>query len=71
MTRYYIADYTFGTMYEEWLTPLAFDDRYCMRPSNDVNQDSNVDLITLGVVTLDTMIVLASSVSMPLITGNR
>ena len=53
-TRYYIADYTFGTMYEEWLIPFTFDDAYCMRPSNDVDQDSKVDLNTLGVVTLDT-----------------
>ena len=28
-----------------------------MRPSNDVDRDSNVDLTTLGVVTLDTTIV--------------
>ena len=56
-TRYYIVDYTFGTMYVEWLIPLTFDHRYCMRPSNDVNRDSDVDLTTLGVVTLDTTIV--------------
>ena len=56
MTQYYIADYTFGTMYE-WLILFASDDNYCMRPSNDVDRDSKVDLATLGVVTLDTMIV--------------
>ena len=44
-------------MNEEWLIPLAFDDRYCMPPSNDVNRDTKVDLTTLGVVTLDTTIV--------------
>ena len=27
---------------------------YCMRPSNDLNQDNIVDLTTLGVVDLDT-----------------
>ena len=44
-------------MYEEWLIPVAFDITYCMRPSNDADRDSKVDLTTLGVVNLDTSIV--------------
>ena len=36
--------------------PPAFDDTYCMRPSNDTSADSPVDLDTLGVVDLDTSI---------------
>ena len=33
---------------------MAFDDRYCMKPSNYVSQDSKVDLSSPGFVTLDT-----------------
>ena len=56
-TLYYLAYYIFGTMYEEWLILLALYDRYCMRPLNEVNRESNVNLAMLGVVTLDTTIV--------------
>ena len=28
--QYYITDYAFGTMYAEWLLPMAVDHRYCM-----------------------------------------
>ena len=43
-------------MYEEHI-PVAIDDTYSMRPSNDANWDSHVDLNTLGVVNLDATIV--------------
>ena len=36
----------------------VFDDAFCMRPYNDINQDTRVDLTTLGVVDLDTYIML-------------
>ena len=50
-------DNTFGIMYWEWLISLAYDDRCCMLPSNDVCWDSKVDLTSPGVVTLDTTVV--------------
>ena len=34
----------------------ALDDSHCMRPSNDTNQDTVVNLTTLGVVDIDTSI---------------
>ena len=39
-TRYYIADYIFGTMYEEWFILFAFSNNYCMWCSNYVNRDA-------------------------------
>ena len=43
--------------YEGWLIPVAFDDTYCIQPSNDTHRDLKVDLATLRVVDLDTSIV--------------
>ena len=40
-----------------WYYVRGVANTYCMRPSNDVDRDSKVDLTTLGVVTLDTTIV--------------
>ena len=54
MTQNYLTSYTFSIMYAEWLVPMAFNDRYCILPSNDMSQNSKVDLTSSGVVTLDT-----------------
>ena len=54
---YYLTVYPFGIMYAEQLILMAFDDRYCMNHSNDVSWDSNVDLTSLGVVTLDATVI--------------
>ena len=50
-------DNPFGIMYAEWLLLMSSDDRHCMRSSNDVSRDLQVDLTSPGVVTLDTTVV--------------
>ena len=56
-TLYWFTDNTFGVMYADWLILMAFDDRHCMLPLNDVSRDLKMDLSSPGVVTLDTTIV--------------
>ena len=65
-TLYCSTANTFGIMYEEWLIPLAYDDRHCMLPLNDVSRDSKVDLTSPGVVTLQLFRTYSGSI--PLIT---
>ena len=48
------ADCSMDGLYGGWPMKAAFDNTSCMRPSNDINRDTVVDLTTLGVVDLDT-----------------
>ena len=52
----FIADCNMDCAYGGWPMKAAFDDTFYMRPSNNINQDTLVDLTTLGVVELDTPI---------------
>ena len=51
-----IAKYSMDNAYGGGPLNAALDDYHCMRPLNDTNQDTIVDLTTLGVVDLDTSI---------------
>ena len=53
-----IADCTMDCSYGGCPLKAAFDDTFCMRPSHDINQDTVVDLSTLGVVDMDASLML-------------
>ena len=48
-----IAKYSMDNSYGGGPLKAALDDYHCMKPLNDTNQDTIVDLTTLGVVDLD------------------
>ena len=71
MTLYHFTDYTFGIMYAEWLIPMAFDNRYSMKPQMMCAETRKWTLLRRGLCPWTLQSSWTSLGSMPLIPGFR